>query len=176
MPNKVYTATEQPIYFQSGSGDRSGGYINPDYVVGFSTFGLPSSSGHISHPRDLGDGSRANLFRWKAWMMVDDNALVGKAVDVYWCGFDRTTEVAGGFASGDYMFGSTDKFRNLKYLGPIFCDQQASGVVFVRGGETRLYERFGSVVFINRTGFNLAGAAMSGHFGFVLTPSPDEIQ
>jgi hypothetical protein len=174
MANKVYTATEQSLYFQSGSGDGAGGYINGAYVVGFSPMGLLAGSGRISHPRDFGAGSRSSLFRWSARTRFDGNVTLGKCVELYWAGWDRAVDVPGNFASGDYMFSEADKKFNCQYLGSITATAVASGTNLIQNGKAVISERYGSLIWVDRAESPLTGA--SGDHRFVLTPEPDEIQ
>lgn len=168
MPRKVYSQSETEISFKSGTGAN---------IVGFSPMTLPTGSGRISHPRDLGESPRCSLYRWRATTQASGAPTTGNTVDIYWASFDRVTNgvpqmVDGAMASGDLLFAPTSSIYNLQWLGSIVIS--ASGETYQSSGLCQLYPRYGSVVWINRSNATLTPT--SGVHEFTLIPTPDEIQ
>jgi hypothetical protein len=177
MPNKVYTANEQRIFFVAPT--VASGLQNTSILVA----GLPHGSGYVSDPRDLGPFPRTTLFNWRARMACQSNPTLNGKLQLFWAGFDNPDDISptgtligmdGNLGSGNHMIAGRERKSNLQFLGSITADRSESGVAFTSSGQCQLQSRFGSLVAWNETGAQLS--TQDNAFVFSLTFAPEEIQ
>ena len=165
MPNKIYTAEESAILFQSTGGQAV-----------FTCTSLLTVSGRVSAQYDRGAGSKARWYRWRAQCKYATAAALGTVTEIYVaCGYLDGTIVDGGVGQSDAGLATADKRRNLWHLGNIVTDKSADATeTFRSSGYVFIPARFFSVVFYNATAVSFSATATDHGIGF--EPIPPEIQ
>lgn len=170
--NKIYSAFESPIYFQTNAPAGSG--------VEFTNFNsLGNNDGAISDPRDFGDVmSRTTLFKWKGQFKCGTEGYQGACIDLYWATSNSSVDgeilLDGNIPSGNAISISQDRRRNLSYIGSISVDNSGITGPYISSGLTRVFSRYAALVVYNQSADSLS--ATEGDNYFIVTPVADEIQ
>lgn len=156
--SKAYLAApETAVTFRSSTG-----------TVVHTLTSLASGAGRQSAQHDFTDSARAFMYRWRAWVQFTTTGTVDETVDWYYkSGLTSTTILDNDDGTGDIALSSTDKLKNLHYIGSIVVDETAD-VEFVASGTIAIYERFINIVCVNNGANALSGTALD--MGFSLTP------
>lgn len=162
MANKIYGAPESAVTFKASGGD-----------VTFTPQNVSSGAGRISAQWDRGAGSKPTVYVWRAVTKAAAALAVGVALEIYFATSDGTS-VDGNQGTADAAFTSSDKRRNVKYVGAVISDSTSNGEVQVASGLVEIRSRYVSVVWWNALGQALTNTA--GDHTFSLTPVPDEVQ
>lgn len=161
MANKVYQIPETAITWLSTGG-----------TAAFTPTSLGASAGRQGAHHDFGTSARSRRYAFRAWLVPGATRVVGERVEVYWKTSDGT-HPDNDDGTGDIAVSAADKLRNTKLIGIIQIDENAA-VEMVCSGEIEHGHRYGAPIFWNATANSLSATA--SHFGFSLTPIPDEIQ
>ena len=161
MANKVYTAFETPITFQDSGGSA---------VITLNN--LATAAGRISARYDRGAGSIATWYLCRVTVQLATTGTLGEQVEVYISTSDGT-HPDGEIGTADAAL-TTDKRRNLKFVGFVYADQTATNTDMTGSFLVQIPTRYFSVGIWNATTDNLRATANSSLISF--TPVVDEIQ
>jgi len=161
------------IYIDNGTAVTFDGTAGAD--VAFSIEGLASGAGRVSAQKDWGVTPRAFSYT----LDVDIASGAGTqytTVDFYIAeAYDGdNTQIAGDVGVSDAALGSTDQTRNLKYVGSVIQETQATAEDLKGSFTFTSYARYWSLVAVNNTGATL-DATDSNHNIYV-TPKFIEVQ
>ena len=161
MANKVYTVFETAITFQDSGGSA---------VITLNN--LATGAGRISARYDRGAGSIATKYICRVTVQLATTGTVGEQVDIFVSSSDGT-HPDGEIGTADAAL-TTDKRRNLKYVGSVYSDQTATNTDMTGSFVVEILTRYFSVGVWNATTDNLRASANTSLISF--TPIPDEIQ
>jgi hypothetical protein len=137
--------------------------------VVFTLTSLAAGAGRQSAQHDFTDAARPYKYRWRASVKFSTAPVVGERIDYYYkSALTSTTILDNDDGTGDIALSSTDKLRNLHYIGSIIVDEAATGVEMVASGTISIMERFVHIVCHNATADVLS--ATSTDMSFTLTP------
>lgn len=133
---------------------------------------LLAGAGRVSARHDFTvTGSR--IFEWRATFQMATAGVIGETIDIYLSTSDGTNP-DGEEGTADAALGSTDKLKNMHYIGSVVIDTTSINVDITSSGRFDLNARHASVVVHNNTADALR-TDTSVH-GVKITPVPDEIQ
>ena len=161
MANLIYQKQETAVTWQSSGGTEA-----------FTPTSLGAAAGRQGAHHDFGTASVARKFAWRARIVPGGTRVVGEFVQV-WLKTSDGTNPDNDDGTGDIAVSSSDKLRNLLYLGTIQIDENAA-VQMVVSGVVEILHRYAAPIFWNATANTLSATATD--YGFSLTPVPDEIQ
>ncbi len=146
-------------------------------TVIFELDGLASGAGRQSATHDLTTSPHTNVYAWRAFVQFATAPVVGERVDFYLktnSGTATTTHPDNDDGVGDLAVSAEDKLANLHYLGSIVVDEAAANVEMVASGVAVIRARACQIVAWNASADALT--TDEDENGFLLTPSPDEIE
>lgn len=162
MPNKIYYAPETAITFKDSGGSA---------VLTLQNLGF--GAGRISAQYDRGAGSKPMRYSWKGVVQFETAPAVGELIELY-LAQSNGTYVDGTVGTADAVL-TTDKRRNLDFIGTIVADTTSTGTDIVNSGICYIWQRYVSVgVWNGSAGDNLKNTANVSIIE--LTPIPDEAQ
>jgi hypothetical protein len=162
MANKIYVHEETAITFKNTGG-----------TVTFTPDSITAGNGAQSAHHDLTTSARSRRFAWRAYCKMQAAPAIGDTIDVY-LKYSDGTYPDNDDGTGDIALSSTDKLRNLHYIGNIVMDENSATPTFVGSGSVEIDHRYVAVVFLNSTAVQVSTTAADS--GFILTPVPDEVQ
>lgn len=133
---------------------------------------LANGAGRISARYDRGAGSHAALYKWRCTFQATSTVTVGNAAEVYISTSDGT-DPDGQIGTADAAL-TTDKRRNLLFLGLVVADQTASNTDMTASGVVFVPDRYISIGVWNA--FGVAFRTDTSVHGCTLTPIPLEQQ
>lgn len=146
-----------------------------DLVLTFK--GLATTAGRQGAVKNFGTTARPIKHRWVCSVHFDTATapVVGETVDIYWKSGDGT-DFDNDDGTGDAALSSTDKLKNLLFLGSIVVDEaaadvpmQASGIIWIMGSQ-------GMPVIHNNTADTLDDDTAPTDSFFELIPLPSQAQ
>ena len=164
MPNKVYKAIETAVVFADSA-------QTPNETLTLSA--LAAGAGRISARHDFGTSSNSRLFEWRATFQMATAGVVGEEIEV-WLATSDGTNGDGEEGASDAALSSTNKLKNMHYLGSVVVDTTSTNTDITASGIISVNARYASVVVYNNTADALR-TDTSVH-SVKLTPVPDEIQ
>jgi hypothetical protein len=160
-------------------------YVNPETTI---TWGdsattenldlasLGNGAGRLGSYSDRGAGVHAVDYLWSCTFQAAATIVVGTTVEVYLSTGQATTAMDGEIAITDTADAAltTDKRRNLKYLGVVIADQTAASVDMTASGFFQDRSRYLALGVWNALGQALVATANASQCS--LTPVPLEQQ
>lgn len=117
--------------------------------------------------------ARETTYHFRLSVRFATTPVVGEMVELYWKSGDGTI-YDNDDGTGDAALSSSDKLKNLKFLGVLQVDEAATGVDMSIEGYFVDFNRYGMPVVFNNTADNLVA---SNNVSFVeVTPLYDEVQ
>lgn len=161
MANNVYQALETAVTWLASGGTEL-----------FTPTSLGAAAGRQGAHHDFTTAAVGRRFGWRAWLKPGGTRVVAEFIDIYLKTSDGTRH-DNDDGTGDIAVSSSDKLRNLQYLGTIFIDENAA-VEMVAHGEIFLPHRYAAPIFWNSTANTLSATAAD--YGFSMTPCVDQVQ
>jgi hypothetical protein len=168
-----------------GAWGASKQYVNPETAI---TWGdssttenldlqnLGIAAGRLGSYNDRGAGVHAVDYIWRCTIQANATVTVGNTFEVYLATADATTAFDGEIGITDSADAAltTDKRRNLKFLGVVIADQTTPGVDMTASGFVHDRSRYLALGGWNATGVVLQNTANAAQCS--LTPVPLEQQ
>lgn len=136
---------------------------------------LAAGAGRQGAQKDWGvlTAPRPTRYHIRVTVQFNTQPVLGETVDVYWKSGDGT-DYDNDDGTGNIALSSTDKLKNLTYLGSVIVDQQTLNIDM--GFQTTFedFNRYGMPVIHNNTADALENTANTGQV--VVTPIFDDIQ
>lgn len=164
MANKVYVAKETALTFADSA-------QTPTANLTLSALG--AGSGRVSARHDLGASSVSRLYEWRATFQMGTAGVVGETIDIYLSTSDGTNP-DGEEGTADAALSSTNKLKNMQYIGSVSVDTTSTNTDITSSGFCEINSRYFSVVVHNNTADALK--TDTAVHGVKLTPVPDEVQ
>lgn len=162
MPNLIYRALGTPVTFRDSAGDA---------VITLNN--LAFGAGRISAQYDRGTGSKPQVHMWRGVFQFNTAPAVGELVELYISESDGTYQ-DGVLGASDAAL-TTDKRRNLKYIGAVVADTTSTATNIIGSGYCLITERYFSVgVWNGSAGDNLQATANASRV--IFTSVAQEIQ
>lgn len=162
MVSKVYINRETALVWKNTGGDA---------VITLAS--LAASTGRQGAQVDRGAGSFASRYRWRFWTKFATAPVLDERIRLFIKTSDGTI-ADNDDGTGDIALSSSDKLKNLLFLGDMRVDEAATAAVMSASGFVEIDSRYINPVVYNAT-VDSTSATATDH-GFSLTPAPFEGQ
>lgn len=146
MANEIYLKHGTTVVFGSEGGDD----------VDWSTESIVDGAGRQSAQHDFGADTAARPDEVKIRFYTQLQAttpVVGNTIDLYAKTSDHATlHLDNDDGTGDIALSSSDKLKNLHYVGSIIVDEAAANIEFVLSMRFTTAARYIHFVFVNNSG------------------------
>ena len=171
MANLIYRNRETTLFFVPAAAAQAETKI-------FELDSLGAAAGIQSAIHDLGEGSIAQDYDWRAFIQFATTPVLGETVDFYLktagSSLASTTHPDNDDGTTAGAVSAIDKLKNLYYLKSIVVDEAAANIEMVASGRIFLPWRAFQVVAWNASADALTTDVDEN--GFFMSPVPPEIQ
>jgi hypothetical protein len=138
MANESYLVRGTPVVWTDTTGD-----------LAITLNNLAANAVRVGARKDWGAGAQPDEYAWRATVQFDTAPVVGETVDIFISTSDGTEE-DGQVGTADAA-GTTDKLRNLMFIGSVVVTSTSATTDMTASGICRIPTRYCSVVVHNNT-------------------------